>query len=191
MRGFGRRQQEKHQLMPGNTALTNCKQKDLKRSMLSWEHWGTHSENSRFEMCSLSRQEALSPSLSILLNVDLGSGLQQRFTHHILSRCFLRQHSDFPWSMSTQALTNPDPIQSLRPDRFIVKGGLRGSSSKFNFKWVTWRAIAGWARRKERHSFWKSWCICDSEGYVSSVFPLHHLLQVLRKHCLCFCTASV
>lgn len=32
MRGFGRRQQENHQLMPGNTTLTNCKQKDRKRS---------------------------------------------------------------------------------------------------------------------------------------------------------------
>lgn len=102
--------------------------------MLSLEGWGTHSEKSPFEMCSLSRQEALSSSTSILVNVDLGSGLQQRFTHHFLSHCFLRQHSDFPWSLSTQALTNPDPIQSLKPDRFIAQGGLRGSSFKFNFE---------------------------------------------------------
>ena len=41
---------------------------------------------------------------------NLGSEPVQRLTHLLLSHYFLRQHLNFPWRMSIQALTRMEPI---------------------------------------------------------------------------------
>lgn len=46
----------------------------------------------------------------------------------------------------------------------------RWVETQFNLKWVTQCALAGWAPDKERHSLWKGWCICVSEGLCELTF---------------------
>lgn len=129
---------------------------------------------------------------SFLRTMTTGPELQQRLTCHVLSHCFPRKHWIFLGVYpSTQALTNLQPIRCLWPDRFIIKGGLRGHSIQVQLKTSDPCAKAGWAPHTERHSCREAWCVCDSGGCVSSVFPLNHLLQVWRKDCLCFCMSGV
>lgn len=170
-------------------ALTKYKHKDLKSSHVVLRTLG----NTLWEI-SLWNVFSVQTGCSVVLPL-LPSKHELRFwitaeaytplSESLLSKTTLWFSLEYVHSGTDQ----PGTYSVSKTWQVYSQSGLRGSSPKFNLEWVTQRARTGWAPR-EGEAF-KGWCICDSEGYVSSVFPLNQLLQVLRKHCLCFCMNTV
>ena len=86
---------------------------------------------------------------------NLGSEPMQRLTGLFLSHCFIKQHCDFLWSMSTGALTRMEPIYLISPDSFIAKRWVKRQFIKVQ---IMIRALA-WNGRldlpKREELFWE------------------------------------